>query len=88
PTTDRRAVAALVGRGLVAREPDQRDGRASVLVVTPAGRAALDETAGWYGEIFARALDGWTPEEIASFSRALERFAGALNSQEGMEAAR
>jgi DNA-binding MarR family transcriptional regulator len=88
PSTVSRAVAALVASGLVAREPDQHDGRASVLVVTPAGRAALDDTVGWYGEIFARALDGWSPEEIASFSRALQRFAGSLISQESMEAAR
>lgn len=88
PSTVSRAVAALVASGLVAREPDQRDGRASVLVVTPAGRAALDETLGWYGEIFDRALAGWTPEEIASFSRALERFAASLISANTLEAAR
>jgi len=88
PSTVSRAVAALVASGLVAREPDQQDGRASVLVVTPAGRTALDETVAWYGEIFDRALDGWTPDEIASFSRALERFAGSLNSHPSMEAAR
>jgi DNA-binding MarR family transcriptional regulator len=87
-STVSRAVGALVAGGLVAREPDQHDGRASVLVVTPAGHAALEANLRWYEEVFTRALDGWAPEEVAAFSQALERFAGALISLDTMEAAR
>src|SRR5687767_2537569 len=41
PSTVSRAVAALVRSRLVARTADPRDGRASVLTVTPDGRHAL-----------------------------------------------
>ncbi|WP_305787263.1 MarR family winged helix-turn-helix transcriptional regulator [Symbioplanes lichenis] len=80
PSTVSRAVAALVAQGLVAREPDPHDGRATVLILTPAGRAALDEATQWYGEVLGRALDGWTPGEVASFSAALHRFTTAIEA--------
>src|ERR1700744_16833 len=42
-STVSRQVAALVARGLLERRPDQLDGRASLLAVTAAGRAAIAE---------------------------------------------
>ena len=42
-STVSRQVGALVGRGLLERRADQRDGRACVLAVTDAGRAAIAE---------------------------------------------
>src|SRR6476661_2578669 len=43
PSTVSRHVAALVERGLVQRVADESDGRASRLVVTDAGHAALQD---------------------------------------------
>jgi DNA-binding MarR family transcriptional regulator len=43
-----RVVDELVMAGLVAREPDPLDGRASFAVLTPAGRAALKRAAPVY----------------------------------------
>ena len=43
PSTVSRHVASLVDQGLGRREADETDGRASRLVVTDAGHAALDE---------------------------------------------
>jgi DNA-binding MarR family transcriptional regulator len=43
PSTVSRAVAGLVTQGLVTREADPHDGRATLLVVTPAGHAALSD---------------------------------------------
>jgi DNA-binding MarR family transcriptional regulator len=80
PSTVSRAVAALVAQGLVAREPDPHDGRATVLLLTPAGRAALDEATRWYGEVLDHALHGWTPAEVAAFSQALHRFTTAIET--------
>jgi DNA-binding MarR family transcriptional regulator len=40
-----RAVSALIGRGFLRREADDRDGRASRLVLTDAGRAAYQAIA-------------------------------------------
>jgi DNA-binding MarR family transcriptional regulator len=78
PSTVSRAVTALVAHGLVAREADPHDGRATVLAVTPAGRAALDEALNWYDALIAEALADWSPDEIATFNSSLDRFTGAL----------
>ena len=79
PSTVSRGVAALVGHGLVERRADQQDGRASVLVLTPAGRQALADAHGRYGELLDRALADWTPDEIAALSTALGRFARGVD---------
>src|SRR3954451_18028246 len=47
-STVSRAVAALVAHGLVERRTDPTDKRSSILAVTPAGQAALDEGRAWY----------------------------------------
>ncbi len=80
PSTISRAVAALVAQGLVAREPDPHDGRATVLILTPAGRSALADALQWFGGELDRAFAGWTPGEIASFSQALHRFTTAVET--------
>lgn len=74
PSTVSRAVAALVAHGLVDRQADPTDRRASHLTVTPAGRAALADTREWYGGMLARALADWTPGEVTALSAALGRF--------------
>jgi DNA-binding MarR family transcriptional regulator len=74
PSTVSRAVAALVTDGLVERQADPSDRRASQLTVTEAGRAALSDTQDWYGRVLARALTDWTPDEVAALSAALGRF--------------
>ncbi|ASW57341.1 hypothetical protein CIK06_01300 [Plantactinospora sp. KBS50] len=73
PSTVSRAVAALVADGLVERHPDPADRRASVLVLTETGRAALAAAQRWYGDLLDRALAGWRPEEIDNLTRALHR---------------
>lgn len=75
PSTVSRSIAALVADGLVERRPDPSDKRASFLAVTPAGRAALAESFGWYGDVLRRALADWTPDEVDALSGALGRFA-------------
>ena len=80
PSTVSRAVAALVASGLVAREPDPHDGRATVLAVTPAGRAALGDALDWYQRLVDRALADWTPDEVAAFDRQLGRFTEAMDN--------
>ncbi|MBY8848959.1 MarR family transcriptional regulator [Saccharothrix sp. MB29] len=84
PSTVSRAVAALVSHGLVERRADPGDGRASILVVTDRGRAALDEARTWYDDLFGRALADWTPEEVEALTSALGRLTtnveGALGS--------
>lgn len=90
PSTVSRAVAALVANGLVERRADPADGRASILVVTERGHAALAEARDWYDRLLGRALADWSPEEVEALTDALGRLTtdveGALGST--LEAAR
>ncbi|MFI9007800.1 MarR family winged helix-turn-helix transcriptional regulator [Actinosynnema sp. NPDC053489] len=90
PSTVSRAVAALVANGLVERRADPADGRASILVVTGRGRAALADARDWYDRLLGRALADWTLEEVEALTGSLGRLTtdieGALGST--LEAAR
>ena len=84
PSTVSRAVATLVAGGLVERRADPDDGRASVLVVTERGRAALADARDWYDRLLGRALADWSPTEVEALATALGRLTtdveGALGS--------
>jgi DNA-binding MarR family transcriptional regulator len=73
-STVSRQVAALVSRGLLERQADQVDGRASLLVVTGAGRAAIAEHERGRQAFFDEVLTGWSTEEMRQFAQQLERF--------------
>jgi DNA-binding MarR family transcriptional regulator len=92
PSTVSRGVASLAAHGLIERRPDPDDGRASVLALTAAGRAALAETWNWYGQVLDRALADWSPAEVSAFSSLLGRFTddieNALGHHDTLEAAR
>jgi DNA-binding MarR family transcriptional regulator len=78
PSTVSRAVAALVGAGLVVRTADPSDGRASVLALTDRGRAVLTGLSSWYGDLLASALRDWSDEDLAAFAAMLQRFSDDL----------
>lgn len=88
PSTVSRAVAHLVTLGLVARTPDPEDRRASVLSVTPEGRAALAAMHEWYGTVAAAALHDWTPAELGDFAAMLARFSRDMTTYLSKEDAR
>jgi len=74
PSTVSRHVTLLVDRGLVRRVADAHDGRASRLVVTPAGVAALEQLRDERNAHLAAATADWAPRELAAFTAALQRF--------------
>jgi DNA-binding MarR family transcriptional regulator len=74
PSTVSRQVSALVREGLVERRADQEDGRASLLAVTPAGVALLEEQRRRMGISLARTVQHWTPEDLDRFVELFERF--------------
>lgn len=78
-STVSRQVAALVGRGLLERRADQRDGRACLLVVTEAGRAAIAEHERGRQAFFDEVLTGWSTEELGQFAQQMERFTAAYD---------
>ncbi|MCW3815284.1 MarR family transcriptional regulator [Micromonospora sp. DR5-3] len=68
-------------RGLVRREECPSDGRGSVVVLTPAGRAAIEAAApGHVAAVRRHLIDLLTPEEIAALGaltqRVVDRLAG------------
>ena len=68
PSTISRHVAALVERGLVRRVADESDGRASRLVVTEAGSAALRALRRERESHLERVTSGWSADDLATFT--------------------
>ena len=68
-----RAAAALVERGLVARQPNPGDQRSHMLVLTATGRALYDDVAPKALELEAQVFAGFSPKEIATFRTMLDR---------------
>src|SRR5580692_10095891 len=83
-STISRQVAVLVGRGLLERQADQLDGRASLLAVTDAGRAAIAEHDAGRHAFFDEVLTGWSAQEMRQFARQLERFTAAYDHVHGV----
>ena len=82
PSTVSRHVAALVDQGLVRRIADESDGRASRLVVTDEGHAALETLRREREAHLERVTAGWSDAELATFTtlfgRLLDDLAAAL----------
>lgn len=68
-----RAAAALVERGLVARQPNPGDQRSHMLALTATGQALYDDVAPKALELEARVFAGFSPKEIATFRTMLDR---------------
>lgn len=70
PPTMTRLVAALEADGLVAREPDPRDGRGVLIRATPAGRRMLEEGRARRTSALVRQLAALAPAELETLSEA------------------
>jgi DNA-binding MarR family transcriptional regulator len=68
PSTVSRHVATLVEQGLVRRVADGSDGRASRLVLTDTGCAALDGLRAERESHLQRATEDWSPSDLAIFT--------------------
>lgn len=68
-----RAAAALVERGLLARQPNPGDQRSHMLALTATGRALYDDVAPKALELEAQVFAGFSPKEIATFRTMLDR---------------
>lgn len=82
PSTVSRHVATLVEAGLVRRVSDERDGRASRLVVTDAGHAALASLRAEREAVLARVTADWDDGDLTAltdlFGRLLDGLAAVL----------
>jgi DNA-binding MarR family transcriptional regulator len=64
-----RQVARMAARGLVAREASPEDGRGAYVVLTPAGRRAIEDAAPGHVELVRRLLfDRLTPQQVRNLA--------------------
>jgi DNA-binding MarR family transcriptional regulator len=80
PSTVSRHVAALVDQGLVRRVADESDGRASRLVVTEAGHAALESLCAERASLIEQATAGWSDTDLATFTSLFGRLLDDLTA--------
>lgn len=73
PSTVSRHVAQLVALGHLERRPDPRDGRATVIGVTDAGRAAATAMRDRRNERLATVIENWDPADRQDLVRLLTR---------------
>ena len=90
PSTVSRHVATLVEGGLVQRVPDERDGRASRLVVTDAGHAALASLRAEREAVLDRVTADWADDDLTAltdlFGRLLDGLSAVLPSDAAPDA--
>ena len=74
PSTISRHVSLLLSEGLIARQADQTDGRASLLVLTDKGHERVAEMRHGRDEMVAGLLSGWGDTDIERLAKLLARF--------------
>jgi len=79
PSTVSRQVAALVRQGMVERQADPEDGRASLLVPTAAGRRRVEEHRQRRETAIAPVVADWSSEDIGTLSTLLRRYCAGLD---------
>ena len=77
PSTVSRHVAQLVDLDLVRREADPADGRATLLVITEAGRRRVEGMRAMRREAFESAMTDWSQDELSTLVVLFDRFVDA-----------
>src|SRR5947209_4379925 len=80
PSTISRHVSLLLHEGLIARQADQSDGRASLLVLTDKGRERVAEMRHGRDEMVSGLLSDWAPDEVHLLADLLGRFNDAFET--------
>ena len=83
PSTVSRQVAQLVKAGLVSRQSDPEDGRASLLVATERGRSVYAAKQEHRKRLFAHLLDGWSETDVVTLTDLLARLNDSVVEQRG-----
>ncbi|MHA6616991.1 MarR family winged helix-turn-helix transcriptional regulator [Pseudonocardia sp. DLS-67] len=78
PQSITRAVGELAGAGLVQRVGDAADGRSYVIELTDEGHRERARFRADLTRRFARHLEGWPDEEVATFAAQLSRLVTSL----------
>ncbi|WP_152391646.1 MarR family winged helix-turn-helix transcriptional regulator [Paenibacillus guangzhouensis] len=72
-STISRQIAAIEAKGYVERLPDPKDGRASLIQITPAGNEEFMLAKNARVQRFEEIFDSWTEEEMKQFASYLAR---------------
>lgn len=75
-----RQVQHLIDLGLVDRQPDPEDGRATLLSATEDAKQRLESVAVERRELLAERLAGWSADELTEFSASLRKYNDALGT--------
>ena len=78
-----KTVQKLVAKGLLRAAPNAADGRSRLLTLSAKGSQLHARAVTRLGPAIARALDGWSEEELASFFRQLDRLKIWLDANRG-----
>lgn len=78
-----RQLKALVDLGLVAREPDPADGRATLVRLTDEGLARFTRVRKARRDRYARRLASWDRSEVGELARLLHRLNDEQEGEEG-----
>ena len=80
PSTVSRQAAQLVKAGLVRREADPADGRASRLAITPAGESTCHRVKSARQALISEALRDWPADRIAAFADLFNDFNSSIEA--------
>jgi DNA-binding MarR family transcriptional regulator len=76
-----RKIQQLERLGYVTSTPDTDDKRAKRITLTKSGMKTIDRIMIAVNHRFARLFEGWSEEEVSSFSLSLDKFAHALTKE-------
>ena len=69
-----RALPALEALGLIERQPDEEDGRAHLVALTPPGTRRMAEVLDDQRATLRRSFRPWSPEDIDHLAQLLGQF--------------
>ena len=80
-STASRQTAELVAHGLLRREPDPTDGRASLLALTDEGEQTVQDLIKQREEFFTSALAEWDDDDVRRLAELMGRLTDSLDAQ-------
>ena len=80
-STASRQTAELVTQGLLGREPDPTDGRASLLALTEEGEQTVQDLIKQREEFFTSALAEWNDDDVRRLAELMGRLTDALDAE-------
>lgn len=80
-STASRVLGEAEAEGLVRRGTDPADRRRTTVVLTDLGRALVHESTQMQNCVLGLMLADWSPDDVRTLARLIERLAGSLNAE-------